>query len=65
MDRFSVIDTYYWWLADHHEGQGSRKYARLSRIGAYYTPGRLAKSPGEDPEGYAVLCGREGCTHGE
>ncbi len=64
MDRFEVIDTYYWWLAEHHEGQGSRKYARLSKIASYYTPGPLARGP-ENAEAYATLCTRAGCTHEE
>lgn len=62
MDRWSIVDTYYWWLAEHHEGQGSRAYARLSGISRYYTPGPLARGP-EDAEGYAYLCERAGCRH--
>jgi hypothetical protein len=62
MDRFSIVDTYYWWLADHHEGQGSRKYARLSKITSYYSPG-AARHAADDPIGYAELCHRNGCAH--
>lgn len=62
MDRFAVIDTYYWWLHDHHHGQGSREYARLSKIRGYYKPGMLARGP-EAPEAYYSLCKRAGCAH--
>lgn len=62
MNRFNIVDTYYWWLADHHEGQGSRKYKRLSKITRYFKPGLLSKGP-EDAEGYRTLCERAGCTH--
>lgn len=64
MDRFSIADTYYWWLAEHHEGQGSRNYARLSRLSRYYSPSSLARKA-EDQEGYQELCRRAGCTHEE
>lgn len=62
MNRWHILDTYYWWLADHHSGQGSREYRRLSRLSRYYQPGPLAKGP-EDQDAYNALCARAGCTH--
>jgi hypothetical protein len=62
MDRFAIVDTYYWWLAEHHEGQGSKSYARLSRLSCYYRPGAAANKPA-DPDGYMTLCQRHGCEH--
>jgi hypothetical protein len=62
MDRFEIADTYYWWLADHHEGQWSRKYERLSQLSRSYSPSPLARTA-ENPEAYAELCRREGCKH--
>lgn len=62
MDRFAIADTYYWWLLEHHGGQGSREYQRLSKLTRYYKPGPLSRGP-EDVHGYATLCERAGCTH--
>lgn len=62
MDRLQIIDTYYWWLAEHHSGQGSREYQRLSKITSYYSPSPLARGP-EDPGAYEALCERAGCAH--
>lgn len=59
-DRFSVCDTYFWWLSEHHEGMGSVKYARLSKLMLKYRPGVYQKGP-TDREGYEILCGRNGC----
>src|SRR5262245_24460169 len=64
MDRYLICDSYYWWLAEHHSGQGSREYARLSKRSGYYTPGPLRNGP-EDPESYNELCARAGCKHEE
>ena len=64
MDRFTVCDTYYWWLAEHHEGQWSTAYRRLCRLMGYYNPSPLARGP-QDPDAYRELCARKGCTHGD
>ena len=45
-DRFDIVEAHYWFCADYHEGQWSDKYARLCRIGDYYTPGPLHKGYG-------------------
>ena len=40
-DRFDIIEAYFLFLCDYHEGQGSDKYSRLSRMTEYYTPSPL------------------------
>lgn len=62
MDRWSIVDTYYWWLSEHYSGQGSREYARLCKVTGYFRPGALARGP-EDIDGYIELCLRAGCSH--
>lgn len=65
MSRFDIVDGHYWWLVDHHDGQWSPEYARLSRITQYFTPSRLANKP-TDYAGEVVydnLCEKHGCTH--
>jgi hypothetical protein len=63
--RFDIVDGYYWWLTDHHAGQGSRDYSRLSRLSQVFTPSRLANKPSEyaGQVVYDTLCERHGCTH--
>ena len=65
-DRFDIVEAHYWWNADHHEGQWSPGYARLSRIGHYFQPSPLASGPsaGNAQEIYDALCVRDGCDHG-
>ena len=64
-DKFDIVDAHYWWNADHHEGQGSKGYARLSRLSSIFEPSCLAH--GATSENaiaiYDELCSREGCTH--
>ncbi len=38
-DRFDIVSAYYVFFVHYHEGQWSQKYARLSRILSYFTPG--------------------------
>ncbi len=38
-DRFDIVTAYYVFFVHYHEGQWSRKYARLSKILSYFTPG--------------------------
>ena len=38
MNRFDIIEAYYLFFTHYHEGQGSRKYARLCKILTYYKP---------------------------
>ena len=40
-DRFDIVEAHYWHAADWHGGQWSELYAKLCRIGQYYTPGML------------------------
>lgn len=38
-DRFDICLAWYHYLAEYHEGQGSEKYARLCKLGRYFSPG--------------------------
>ncbi len=38
-DRFDIVAAHYVLLAHYHEGQGSEKYRRLSKILGYFNPG--------------------------
>ena len=42
-NRFDIVEAYYCFFCDYHEGQYSNKYTRLSKIGSYYKPSRLDK----------------------
>lgn len=44
-DRFDIVDAYYWFLSEYHDGQYSRRYARLSKITSYFSPSILAYGP--------------------
>ena len=37
-DRFDVVEAYWLWLCDYHEGQASERYARLCRMNRYFRP---------------------------
>ena len=37
-DRFDIIEAYYLFFVDYHEGQTSKRYARLCKMGKYYKP---------------------------
>ena len=37
-DRFDIVSAHYAFCADYHEGQYSDLYAKLCRIGNYFTP---------------------------
>lgn len=47
-DRMDILDAHYWFCADYHDGQWSRLYERLCRIGRVYQPSPLAHGPGTD-----------------
>jgi len=40
-DRLDVLDAWYLFLSENHEGQDSLKYLRLCRMLEYYRPGLL------------------------
>lgn len=42
-DRFDIVEAYYCFFCDYHEGQFSHKYMRLSKILGYYKPSPLDK----------------------
>jgi hypothetical protein len=61
----SLSPARFWWLNDHHDGQWSRRYARLCKLARSYRPGPLECGP-TDSESQAIydnLCDREGCGH--
>ena len=62
-DRFDIVEGYYWWLNDHHEGQWSKGYENLCRVGRYFKPSTLSEGPESDQanEVYDSLCMRHGC----
>jgi len=63
-DRFDIVEAHYWWNAEHHEGQWSGGYERLSRIGRYFKPGlSIGPSSENSMEIYKSLCLKEGCSH--
>ena len=37
-DRFDVVEAWFVFLSEYHEGQDSKKYARLSHILSYFKP---------------------------
>ena len=61
-DRVEIADTYFWWLAEHHDGRWSDTYRRLCQLGRFYTPSPLARGPAS-PDAYRTLCARAGCAH--
>jgi hypothetical protein len=40
-DRFQIVEAYYIALSLAHEGQGSDKYRRLSKLMGYFKPSPL------------------------
>lgn len=40
-DRFDIVTAHYLFCCHYHGGQASRLYARLCRIGKYFTPSPL------------------------
>ena len=41
MNRFSIIEGYYLFCSQHHQGQNCELYERLSRISEYFDPGPM------------------------
>lgn len=37
-DRFDIVEAYYVFFVNYHEGQWSRKYRRQCKIQTYFTP---------------------------
>ena len=37
-DKFDIVEAYYLYFCHYHEGQGSLKYQRLSKMGNYFKP---------------------------
>lgn len=37
-DRFDILEAWHLFLSQYHEGQSSEKYARLSKLSAYFEP---------------------------
>lgn len=37
-DRFDIVEAYFVYFMEYHEGQFSEKYARLSKMYSYFKP---------------------------
>ena len=37
-NSFDIVEAHYLFLTQYHEGQGSKKYSRLSKITTYFKP---------------------------
>lgn len=37
-NRFDIVEAYYLFFTQYHEGQWSEKYSRLSKITTYFKP---------------------------
>lgn len=62
-DRFDIAQAYYWWLVNHHKGQFSREYERLSKLSRSYRPGACENGPepnSNTQEIYDELCRKSG-----
>ena len=40
-NRFDIVEAYYLFFTEYHEGQWSDKYRRLSKIMTYFRPSPL------------------------
>lgn len=40
-DRFDIVEAYYCFFCDYHEGQYSNKFMRLNRMFKYHKPSPL------------------------
>ena len=49
-DRWDIVEAYYWYLSDYHEGQGSKNYARLCKLEDIYRPGFTTSASGPSNE---------------
>lgn len=47
-NRFDIIEGYYWYCTEYHEGQDSAEYKVLSRISRYFSPSPFAKGPSSE-----------------
>ena len=45
MDRFDVIEGFYWFFTHAHGGQGCERYRRLCRLSEIYRPGPMSRGP--------------------
>lgn len=39
IDRWDIVEGWYWFLTEYHGGQYSESYRRLCRLQEYYSPG--------------------------
>ena len=37
-NRFDIVEAYYLFFLEYHEGQGSKKYRRLCKMDKYWLP---------------------------
>jgi len=64
-DRFDIIMAHYVFYANWHSGQWSEHYARLCRIGKYFTPAPMGIDLNSEEnenarEIYISLCDKHG-----
>jgi hypothetical protein len=45
MDRYSIVEGYFWYFVNYHGGQCSEEYRRLCRIQKYFNPSPLSSGP--------------------
>lgn len=59
------IQALYWWLTNHHEGQGSMKYRQLCKVSNIYRPAANERGPDSEESiaRYNEMCIKEGCNH--
>ena len=61
-DRFDIAEAYYLFFCHYHEGGGSKKYQRLSRMSRYFRPSPLLSVESLTENGreiYEALSSRE------
>ena len=64
-DRFDICEAYYLFFSHYHEGQWSKKYARLSKMLGYFKPAPMLRYDSLTDNGkviYDNLINREGVT---
>lgn len=54
-DRFDIVSAHYAFCADYHEGQGSELYAKLCRIGNYFSPSIVWKGYDSLSENWQII----------
>ncbi len=48
MNRWAIIDGWYWYLTETYGGQWSKEYKRLCKMTRYYKPSDHATGPSDE-----------------